>query len=66
MKAAVGDHVVVASRRVDEPAREGEVREVRGADGSPPWLVRWSGRDEETLYFPGSDTVVSHAGDKDR
>lgn len=62
MKAAVGDRVVVASRHVDEPAREGEVREVRGPDGDPPWVVRWSGRGEESLYFPGSDTVVSPQG----
>ncbi|MFC4555331.1 DUF1918 domain-containing protein [Georgenia faecalis] len=63
MKANVGDRVVVASRRVDEPTREGEVVEVRGAAGDPPWVVRWAGRGEESLYFPGSDTVVGSAVD---
>lgn len=65
MKAAVGDRVVVASRHVAEPKREGEIREVRGPDGSPPWLVRWDGRDEESLYFPGSDSVVTHSRQTD-
>jgi hypothetical protein len=42
MRAAPGDEIVLASAKVDGPTRQGEVLEVRGPDGSPPYLVRWS------------------------
>ncbi|MBI4941410.1 MAG: DUF1918 domain-containing protein [Actinobacteria bacterium] len=59
MKAAVGDRLVVRSAHVDGPVRDGEVIEVRGHDGEPPFVVRWEDG-HEGLYFPGSDTVVQH------
>jgi hypothetical protein len=59
MKAAVGDRLVVNATRVDGPVRDGEVIEVRGEQGDPPYVVRWSdGR--EGLYFPGPDAAVHH------
>ena len=67
MKAAPGDRLVVASTHVDEPAREGEILEARGADGGPPFLVRWSDNGHETLVFPGPDARVQPpAPDGDR
>ena len=42
MRASVGDRLVVEGRKVDDARREGEVVEVRGEDGAPPYLVRWS------------------------
>ena len=52
MKASVGDRIVMAGEQVDRPTRDGEVLEVRGADGAPPYLVRWS--DGHTgLLYPG-------------
>ena len=30
------------------------------ATGGPPYLVRWSGDERETLFFPGPDAYVSH------
>lgn len=61
MRAQVGDRLVVRSSRAGEPDREAEVIEVRGSDGSPPYLVRW--RDgHESLFFPSSDTVVKPSG----
>jgi Domain of unknown function (DUF1918) len=59
VKAAVGDRLVVRSAHVDGPVRDGEVIEVRGHDGEPPFVVRWEDG-HEGLYFPGSDTVVHH------
>ncbi len=59
VKAAVGDRLVVRSTHVDGPVRDGKVVEVRGADGDPPFVVRWEDG-HEGLYFPGSDTVVHH------
>ena len=36
MKASVGDRIVMAGEQVDRPTRDGEVLEVRGANGAPP------------------------------
>ena len=60
MKAMVGDHIEVRGRHVGEESREGEVIDVRGADGGPPFLVRWSDG-HEGLFFPGPDAAVEHA-----
>ncbi len=60
MKAQVGDQIVVQSTHVDEPQRAGEVVEVHGSDGGPPFLVRWLTDGHTSLLFPGPDTVVRH------
>ncbi|WP_434081004.1 DUF1918 domain-containing protein [Sanguibacter sp. Z1732] len=53
---------MIESAQVGQPPRDGEVLEVRGPDGAPPWVVRWSGEDVGNLYFPGPDTRVSPPG----
>lgn len=59
MKAKVGDEVTVKGRHQGDEDRRGEIIEVHGADGAPPYLVRW--RDgHETLFFPSSDTLTEH------
>ena len=63
MRAAVGDRVVIASSRVEGPVREGRIVEVRGADGSPPYLVQWSDTGQQALVFPGPDAHVERAPD---
>ncbi len=60
MKAAVGDRLVLHSTHVDGPVRDGEVIEVRGPNGDPPYLVRWSDG-HEGLVFPGPDASIKHA-----
>lgn len=57
MQAKVGDRLVVEGTKVDAPRREGEVLEVRGADGAPPYVVKWSDG-HEGLTFPGPDAHV--------
>lgn len=57
MQATVGDRLHVHGRTVGEADHIGEIIEVRGESGSPPYLVRWDdGR--EGLVFPGPDSVV--------
>ena len=57
MKAQVGDRIILAARRVDDPVRDGEVLEVKGTDGSPPYTIRWS--DGHTgLVYPGTGSVL--------
>jgi hypothetical protein len=54
MRAQMGDRLVVEGNRETAPKREGEILEVRGADGGPPYLVRWHDG-HEALVFPGPD-----------
>lgn len=57
MQAAVGDRLHVRGRTVGEPDHITEIIEVRGANGAPPYLVRYpDGR--EGLVFPGPDCTV--------
>jgi hypothetical protein len=59
MKAQIGDRLVVKGHTVGEAERHGEVIEVHGEDGSPPFLVKWD-NGHEGLVFPGSDMTVEH------
>lgn len=60
MQAKVGDRLVVKGHHVGDPDRDGEIIEVRGKDGGPPYVVRWEDTGHETLFFPGTDVVVEH------
>ena len=59
MKARVGDELVVKGLHVGDADRRGVITEVRGEDGAPPYLVRWSDG-HESSFFPSSDTEVGH------
>lgn len=48
---------MVESRTVDTPRREGEILEVQGENGAPPFVVRWSDG-HEGLVYPGPDAHV--------
>ncbi len=57
MQAQTGDRLHVHGRLVGSPDQIAEIIEVRGADGGPPYLVRYpDGR--ERLVFPGPDCVI--------
>lgn len=58
MKAEVGDRLVVKGHHVGEHDRDGEILEIHGDDGTPPFLVRWSDDGHVGLVFPGPDAVV--------
>jgi hypothetical protein len=58
MHASVHDRIIVRSQHVGERLREGEIVEVRGPDGTPPYVVRWVETGQEALYFPESDAVI--------
>lgn len=57
MQATVGDRLHVHSNTVGASDRTAEILEVRGADGQPPYLVRFPDG-HESLIFPGTDSVV--------
>jgi hypothetical protein len=61
MHASVGDSIHVSGTRVADHERDGEILEVRGEGGGPPYLVRWSDTGHEALVFPGPDASIRPA-----
>jgi hypothetical protein len=61
MQAIVGDNLHVHSNSVGTPDRVGEILEVRGENGQPPYVVRFADG-HETLVVPGSDSTIEHSG----
>ncbi|MER6301430.1 DUF1918 domain-containing protein [Kitasatospora sp. NPDC001539] len=57
MHAVVGDQLHIHSRSVGMVDQKGEIIEVRGANGEPPYVVRF-GDGHESLIFPGPDCNV--------
>lgn len=57
MHATVGDKILVHGRTVGSGEQHGEIVEVRGEDGQPPYLVRFADG-HEGLIYPGSDCEV--------
>lgn len=60
MHAVKGDRLVVQGPHVGDHVRDAEILEVRGTEGGPPYLVRWSDDGHESLVFPGPDATVEH------
>jgi len=59
MRAQVGDELTVKGRHQGDGDRHGEIIQVDGADGAPPYVIRW--RDgHQSVFFPSSDTEVEH------
>jgi hypothetical protein len=59
MEATTGDHICLRGNIVGHPDRRGEIMEVHGTGGEPPYLVRFE--DGQTrLMFPGPDAVIEH------
>lgn len=59
MRAVIGDRLHVHSRSVGVAPSIAEVIEVQGADGAPPYRVRYPDG-HETVVFPGPDSTVEH------
>ncbi len=57
MQATIGDRIRIHGNIVGHPDKNGEIIEVHGAKGEPPYLVRFD--DGQTrLIFPGPDAVI--------
>ena len=63
MHATVGDRLVIHANRVDAPDRDGEILEVRHADGVAVPRAR-SDTGHEALVFPGPDATVQNFAQK--
>ena len=64
VEAKVGDVVVIRGHAIGLRERRGRITEVRGPNGTPPYLVQWldDPHDEphEVLFFPGPDADLEH------
>jgi Domain of unknown function (DUF1918) len=59
MEATKGDRICVHGNSVGQPDKHGEIVEVHGTKGEPPYLVKFDdGR--TSLVFPGPDAVIEH------
>lgn len=56
--ASTGDWLLVRARTDSLRPRRGHILEVRGQQGTPPYLVRWADTGAQALVFPGPDTQV--------
>jgi hypothetical protein len=65
MKAKVGDWLVMKGTTTELSDQRGLITEVRSADGSPPYVVRWINTGHETTVFPGPDAVVVTAAEQE-
>jgi Domain of unknown function (DUF1918) len=59
MRAETGDQLAVKGRRQGDEDRHGEIIEVLGPNGAPPYLVHWRDGDE-TIFFPWSGIELEH------
>ena len=60
MQAAAGDRLRIRGHIVGQSERTGEIVEVRGAGGEPPYLARFDDG-HTSLVFPGPDAVIEHS-----
>jgi len=60
MRAIIGDRIIIRGRTVETPDKHGEIIEVRGPDGEPPYLVRF-GEGHQSVVYPGADFVVERS-----
>jgi Domain of unknown function (DUF1918) len=59
MRAQVGDQLTVKGRRQADKERHGEIIQVDGPDGAPPYTVRWEDG-HDSFFFPSSDAEITH------
>lgn len=59
-RAQPGDRLVIRRRRLGGREPDGEILEVLGEDGSPPYVVRWSDDGHVSTLFPGPDAFIEH------
>jgi len=64
MHAKPGDWLVINGPRTGAPDQRGRILEVHSADGTPPYVVRWTADDHVSTVFPGPDAVVLTAAEE--
>ena len=57
LRARPGDRLVIRAHHTGEAERDGEILEVLGENGAPPFVVRWDDGHVSRLY-PGTDAYI--------
>ena len=60
LNAEPGDRLVIRGHHTGDPGRDGEILEVLGPEGAPPFVVRWEDDGHVSQLYPGSDAYVDH------
>ena len=60
LRAEPGDRLVIRAHHTGEIEHDGEILEVLGADGAPPYVVRWEEDGHVSRLYPGTDAYVQH------
>ena len=60
MQATIGDRICIHGNCVGHPDKIGEIVEVHGAGGMPPYLVKFDDGNTRLIY-PGPDAVIEPA-----
>ena len=58
LRARPGDRLVIRAHHTGEAAHDGEILEVLGEAGAPPFVVRWGGDGHVSRLYPGTDAYV--------
>ena len=60
LRAQPGDRLVIRAHHSGEAEHDGEILEVLGEDGAPPYRVRWEEDGHVSRLYPGTDAYVQH------
>jgi hypothetical protein len=60
LRARPGDRLVIHAHHTGEAERDGEILEVLGEDGAPPFVIRWEADGHVSRLYPGPDAYVQH------
>lgn len=64
MKANIGDWLVLKGTTTGLADQRGLITEVRGAEGTPPYVVHWLADDHLATVVPGPDALVVTAAEQ--
>ena len=59
MQATIGDRICIHGSIVGHPDKNGEIVEVHGSEGAPPYLVKFDDGHTRLVYH-GPDAVIEH------
>jgi hypothetical protein len=60
LRAQPGDRLVIRAHHAGEAEHDGEILEVLGEAGGPPFVVRWEEDGHVSRLYPGTDAYVQH------
>jgi uncharacterized protein DUF1918 len=60
LRAQPGDRLIIRAHHTGEVEHDGEIIEVLGDHGAPPFLVRWEEDGHVSRLYPGTDAYVQH------